>query len=179
MLSFSTFCLFIFEEISTFHLLSYIDEVVFVYEDIAQDHSEPQRNHCIGKGDEIKLLLSRRSKIAVLLLGMAILPKKRSQKPESTEYRYLTTWPKTKMSLRSGGKWMISNHISTFPTLKSGKMLWKESRTVKFSTVSLCYHPFPWHRTKKATNVLKIWKKSDISLQCQFITVQEIVSKIS
>lgn len=41
MLLLYTFCQFIFDQISAFHLLSFIDEVVFVHEDDAQDHSEP------------------------------------------------------------------------------------------------------------------------------------------
>lgn len=63
--------------------------------------------------------------------------------------------------------------------MKNRKMLWKGSRTVTFSTVSLCYHPFPWHQTRKATKLLKIRKSSDISLQCQSITVQNSLSKIT
>lgn len=58
-------------------------------------------------------------------------------------------------------------------------MLWKGSRSVKFFIVSLGYHPFPWHQTRKATNLLKIWKRSNISLQCHSTTVQDLLSQMS
>lgn len=72
--------------------------MVFVHEDVAQNHYEQWTSYSICKSDEIKTTSEQEIQNRRALVWDAVLIKNKSQKTECTESPHLTTWTKTKTS---------------------------------------------------------------------------------
>lgn len=76
--------------------------MVFVHEDVAQNHLEPWRSYSTCKNDEIKTTSGQEIQNSHAVVRDAVLTKIKSQKTEPTEPPDLTTWTKTRTSVQIG-----------------------------------------------------------------------------